>query len=277
MRLPDTKEFERTFLKIMYGLKQYLPHFVLVGGWVPYLYSKYLWKNLSVSPISTLDIDIGIAEIKPLWKDKTIFTRFKNLKYKMEPIYNKEPFPLAPIYMDKKRNLQIKIKFITSFYISDDTINRFLGKEIAIYRIDEFEWLLDKIIQLKIPYKGKTVKLKLPQPHIFLFHKGLTFTMREDDIKQAKDLYCLYYVLRFHPKYVELINNIKLLKDEEVFCIFIQNLKDSFNSETSNGPMKIESISGFDPYISSIRKDAYLRVQKFIADIEGNFNISQPI
>lgn len=269
MRSPDIKEFEEVFLKIMSDLRQYLCHFVLVGGWLPYLYSKYLWKNLSVLPVSTLDIDIGVEEVKPPWRNKSLFSKFKNLRYKLEPIYDKEQIPLVPVYEDRRRNLQIRIEFITSFYVSDDTVNKFLGKEIAIHRIEEFEWLLSNVVELKIPYKNQTIKLNLPQPHIFLFHKGLTFTMREDEIKEAKDLYYLYYVLRFHPDYEELVNNIKLLKGKEVFGIFIQNLKEAFNSEVSNGPMKIESIGGFDPYISSLRKDAYLRVQKFVADIEG--------
>lgn len=273
MRSPDIKEFEEAFLRIMFDLRQYLCHFVLVGGWVTYLYSKYLWKNLSVLPVSTLDIDIGIEEVKPAWKDKSLFSKFKNLRYTLEPIYAKEKIPLVPVYEDRKRNLQMRVEFITSFYVSDDTVNHFLGKEIAIHRIEEFEWLLSNVIELKIPFKKQAIKLNLPQPHIFLFHKGLTFTMREDEIKEAKDLYYLYYVLRFYPNYEELVNNIKPLKREKIFGVFIQNLKEAFNSEVSDGPLKIESISGFDPYILSMRKDAYLRVQKFITDIEGHSNV----
>lgn len=267
MRLPDTGRFEKDFLKIIYSLRQYLSYFVLVGGWVPYLYAKYLWKNLSILPVSTLDIDIGIRETRPYWKDKTLFTKFANLKYKLEPVYDKEPLPLVPVYLNKKRKLEIKIEFITSFYVSDDTINHLLGKEIAIHRIDEFEWLLDKVDVLKIPYKRKIIKLNLPQPYIYLFHKGLTFMMREDDVKKAKDLYYLYYILRFYPKYTELVSSIKSLENKDVFDIFIRNLKETFDSEISEGPLKIESVSGFDPYIPSIRKDAYTRVQRFITDL----------
>lgn len=268
MHLPDTGYFEKDLLKIMCSLRAYLNHFVLVGGWAPYLYSKYLWKNLSVLPVSTLDIDIGIREIKPYWKDKPLFIKFTKLKYKLEPVYDKDALPLIPVYVNERRKLEIKIEFITSFYVSDDTINHFLGKEIAVHRIDEFEWLLDKIVKLKIPYKGKIIRLSLPQPHIYLFHKGLTFTMREDDAKKAKDLYYFYYILRFYPEYKELISSIKPLEKKDVFNIFIQNLKEGFDSEIAEGPLKIESVSGFDPYIPSIRKDAYIRVQKFITDLQ---------
>lgn len=267
IQLHDIKKFEKAFLNVMYSFRHYLRHLVLVGGWVPYLYSKYLWKNLSVFPVSTLDIDIGIEEVKPYWKDNSLFNKFKNLGYELEPIYEKEPYPLVPIYIDKEKKLLMRIEFITSFYVSDDTINRFVGKEIAVHRIDEFEWLLGETIELKIPYKRNIIKLKLPQPYVFLFHKGLTFNMREDDVKKAKDLYYLYYVLRFCPDYEKLINEIKLLENKEGFYIFIKNIKEVFSSEISDGPMKIESISGFDPYISSLRKDAYIRVQKFIKDL----------
>lgn len=266
--MPEIKEFEKAFLKILIDIKLYLHHFVIVGGWVPYIYSKYLWKNLSVLPVSTLDIDIGVREVKPPWKNKTLFSKIEQLKYKLEPVYNKESLPLVPVFIDKKKGFEMKIEFITSFYVSDDAINRFLGREIAIHRIDEFDWLLNQVIELKIIFQGQIIKPNVPQPHIYLFHKGLTFLMREDDIKQAKDLYYLYYVLRFHPKYDELVNKLKSLKEEALFNIFIQNLSESFDSEVSEGPLKIESISGFDPYVSSIRKDACERINKLIVDLK---------
>lgn len=266
--MPEAKEFEKTFFKILTDIKPYLHHFVIAGGWIPYIYSKYLWKNLSVLPVSTLDIDIGVREVIPPWKNKTLFSKLGQLKYKLEPVYSKEPFPLVPIFIDERKGFEMRIEFITSFYVSDDAINKFLGREIAIHRIDEFDWLLNQVIELKILFQGQTIKLNVPQPHIYLFHKGLTFLMREDDIKQAKDLYYLYYILRFHPKYDELINKLKCLKKEVLFNVFTRNLSESFDSEVSEGPLKIESISGFDPYVSSIRKDAHERINKLIIDLK---------
>lgn len=268
--MPDIKEFEEGLVKVLSALKPYLRHFVLVGGWVPYLYSKYLWKGTRLLPVSTLDIDLGVKEISPPWKNKTLFSKFKQLRYELEPVYNKEPFPSIPIFTDQKGRFKMRIEFITSFYVSDDTANKFLGKEIAIHRIDGFELLLTDIIELKIPYKSQVIKVNIPEPYIFVFHKGLTFPTRDDETKQAKDLYYLYYVLRFHPRYGDLITELKSLERNEYFGAFIQNLKEFFNSEVSEGPLKIESISSADPFVPSIRKDAYLRIQKFIRDLQSS-------
>lgn len=266
----DIKEFEEGLFKVLSELKPYLQHFVLVGGWVPYLYSKYLWRNTKLLPVSTLDIDIGLKEVRPPWKNKTLFTKFKQLGYDLEPIYSKESFPLIPIFTDQRRGFKMRLEFITSFYVSDDTANKFLGREIAIHRIDGFELLLTDIIELKIPYINQLIKINIPEPYIFIFHKGLTFPTRDDETKQAKDLYYLYYVLRFHPKYEELITELKSLKQNEYFDVFIQNLQEFFNSEVSEGPLKIESISGSDPFVPSIRKDACLRIQNFIKELQSS-------
>lgn len=253
--MPDIEEFEEGLLKVLSELKPYLRRFVLVDGWAPYLYSKYLWKSTSLLPVSTLDIDLGVKEIIPPWKNKTLFSKFKQLRYELEPIYNKEPFPSIPIFTDKRGRFKMRIEFITSFYVSDDTVNKFLGREIVIHRIDGFEILLTDIIELNIRYKNQVIKVNIPEPYIFIFHKGLTFPTRDDETKQAKDLYYLYYTLRFHPKYNALITELKSLKRNEYFDAFIQNLKDFFNSEGSEGPLKIESISGPDPFVPSIRRD----------------------
>ena len=33
-------------IKVINDLSDFMPYLVIVGGWVPYIYAKYVWKNV---------------------------------------------------------------------------------------------------------------------------------------------------------------------------------------------------------------------------------------
>ena len=49
----------KTFFKDM---QPYRDNFVLIGGWLPFIYSKYVWKNKPVGIVHTMDIDVALKE-----------------------------------------------------------------------------------------------------------------------------------------------------------------------------------------------------------------------
>lgn len=53
---------EKLLLKVIEDLADFLPYLVLVGGWVPYIYAKYIWKNVSNLAVTTADIDFGVSD-----------------------------------------------------------------------------------------------------------------------------------------------------------------------------------------------------------------------
>ena len=55
----DLDKSESIFFDVLEDLKDYLPDLTLVGGWVPYVYAKYIWKNVPNLAVSTSDIDFG--------------------------------------------------------------------------------------------------------------------------------------------------------------------------------------------------------------------------
>lgn len=62
--MTDFEKIEVIFFKVLKDLKDYLEDLTLVGGWIPYIYSKFLWGNLTVKPVTTADIDFGFGEAK---------------------------------------------------------------------------------------------------------------------------------------------------------------------------------------------------------------------
>jgi len=59
--LNDIKRLELLFFGVLQDLKDYLDDLTLVGGWLSYVYSKFLWNNLEVRAVTTVDIDFGFG------------------------------------------------------------------------------------------------------------------------------------------------------------------------------------------------------------------------
>lgn len=96
--MTELKDLEQLFFKVIHDMEEYLPYLVLVGGWLPYLYAKYLWKNLSVYPVTTTDIDFGVLESDraPLVSE-TIYSRFSRLQYRERHLKIGRLFPIVPM------------------------------------------------------------------------------------------------------------------------------------------------------------------------------------
>ena len=67
-----TEDFTRGLFKTLAVLRPYLPQIVIGGGWVPFLYYRYLAKNREHTPVLTRDIDLMVRHQVPLAGTKTI-------------------------------------------------------------------------------------------------------------------------------------------------------------------------------------------------------------
>ena len=79
--MTDFEKIETIFFKVLKDMEDYLGDLTLVGGWMPYIYSRFLWNNLMVKPVTTVDIDFGFGETKPRIHSKTIFEILSGLDY----------------------------------------------------------------------------------------------------------------------------------------------------------------------------------------------------
>jgi len=91
-----------------------------------------------------------------------------------------------------------------------------------------------------------------------LFLKLLTFVDRENKAKLRKDLYYVYYMIRFSPTKARLCDDVagliqKLKEGKQVK----ENLKEYFGSVDSKGPLFVEQESGPDAYVANVREDAF--------------------
>lgn len=231
--MSEFERLERGFLDTLVLLGDALSKIVIVGGWCPYLYAHYLWKKKIPNIPTTTDIDLGVIETGSKHFDRTVYDRLKETDLAIERIYEEEEVPIEFIY--KRGEAELKIEFITSFETSDDTLNRFLGSKLACNRIEAFELLLKNSIFIDVKHSGKQLTLPLPSPESFLYHKGVTFVMRSHGLKRDKDLFYVYFVLKFCPHRRELLQTVSWFRDDEYFESFCHNLKDYLGDVSKPG------------------------------------------
>jgi hypothetical protein len=248
-------KIESIFLSVLEDIKDYLPDLTIVGGWIPYIYSNYLWNNFVNIPVTTADIDFGVDQDIAGNYPKTIFQTLSSLNYKEKHLQMDKLFPVV-LYKDK-----IPIEFITYPDVDITKIDNFVGRQIQINKIDKFDFLLKNRIQIDIKAKqtNKLYRVNCPKPSAFLYHKTVIFTDRLNNKKQAKDLYYMYFILRYAPNIDAIIEEISQYRTESHFKYFHENLSQYFGRISSPGCLLVEQENGPDPYILDVRKDIFDR------------------
>jgi len=190
------EKIEAIFFSVLEDIHDYLPDLTLVGGWLPYIYTNFLWKTSVRNPVTTVDIDFGIDQSVTREYSKTIFETLSFLDYKERHLNMDRMFPVV-LYKEK-----IPVEFITYPSVDIKAIEKMLGRQIHINKIDKFDFLLKHQISINIQTKkkNKTYLINCPKPSTFLYNKGATFVDRENKEKQAKDLYYMYFILRYSLK-----------------------------------------------------------------------------
>lgn len=249
------KEFpgEKLLIKVLDDLADFLPYLVLVGGWVPYIYARYIWKNVPNMAVTTGDIDFGVGDQDFNGKD-TVASRVQRLGYGERHVSMDRSFPFVPIAKDATGDVKAEIEFITDPKVPRKIVNKIVGQEIKINEIQHFSLLLGSIITVQMNAKF----IRIPTESMFTFHKLLTFVDRENKEKLRKDLYYVYYMLRFSPKKEQLADDVvDLIKKQKEGKQVKTNLKEYFSSVDSKGPFFVEQENGPDAYIDNVREDAF--------------------
>lgn len=241
---------EKALHRTLEALGPALDKIVLVGGWVPFLYQKYLWRSAREDIPLTQDIDLGVRDAGPEARAEKVGALLRRAGFAEEPIHEGEETPVQ--FLWKEGPMEVKIDFITSFQTPDDTWSRFLGTDVSWARLDVFEILLKNNIPVSI--EGRLVTI--PSPEAFLYHKGITFANRmEESPKRFKDLYWVWWLLSAHPDPAELTRRVASFKDNEYFEAFRDNLKEYVGDPTHPG------YAGLKPFLSRFGDPASIQRQ----------------
>ncbi|MEE9176602.1 MAG: GSU2403 family nucleotidyltransferase fold protein [Thermodesulfobacteriota bacterium] len=245
---------ERAFFKVLEDLRHYLSYLVIVGGWVPYLYRNYLWKGEADNPYLTADIDIGIRTKIENFQQTSIYKRFTELQYSERHLSIGKAYPVVPEVKLTDDAVPIPVEFISGKDVSEDYLRKLVGSQILVNKLEYFEIILENVIKTKIEGKTALIEVFIPSPENYVFHKLLTFSLRPDHVKMRKDLYYIYYVLRFGPNPDRLLRHISRFKHRPEYKIARENVDRFFSNRLSEGVLLIAEEFGPDARVKDIRE-----------------------
>lgn len=254
-------EFEDLFFCVLDDLNEYLDDLTLVGGWLAYVYPRYLWHNFNVNPVTTLDIDFGVRQNQNRVHEKTIFQILSNLDYTERHIDINRMYPVV-LFKEGK----IRIDFISATDISKDIVEQLIGNQISLNKLPDFEFLLKNLKKIDVRNKktDKSYSILCPKPSAFIYHKAAVFVDREDELKQAKDLFYIYFILRYSPDLDVILKEFRQYYERDELPQVADNLKKYFQRNSSQGCLMVEKENGPDSFINDLRADIFERFRDLI-------------
>jgi len=251
---------EKLLLKVIGDLSDFLPYLVLVGGWIPYVYAKYIWLDVPEMAVITTDIDFGVV-IKEFEGSESIASRIRKLDYGERHISMDRMIPFVPVVKGTSESEKAEVEFLTATKAPEYIKEKLVGKEIKINEIKYFDILLESSVTVTMA----GCEVQIPKDSLFVFHKLLTFVQRGNEDRLRKDLYYSYYMLRFCPEKDRLMKEINsLIKLKKEGKKVDSNINRYFKHIDSKGPVLVERENGPDDFISNIRKDVYERFTKLL-------------
>lgn len=239
------EDFTRGFFNTLVILRSYLSEIVIGGGWVPFLYYRYLVGDRNHDPVLTSDIDLMVKHHVPIFGSKTIddLLTEANLEAKFKTLDT----PPIIHYEGTIEGVNVEIEFLTDQTGSrQDTVlevQKGLHAEalryVSILVENTRELIIDDVGMMK---DAVPIIVQVPTPAAYIFQKGLSFTRRRDKLKASKDLYYIFDLLAGLPGIQD-----KMLADFETFSKkhaewfrkFFSNLRTCFESPSSEGSLRI--------------------------------------
>lgn len=237
---------EKVFYKTLSLLKDYLPNIVIAGGWVPLLYHRYLISERDNEPLRTKDIDIALPE-KLEVTGRTINEILKSAGFKVE--FKSRDIPPVITYIGDVEGREVEIEFITDLKGPGRDIAIDIQRGLHVQALRFISILLEEPISVDIDDfsldDGSVLRIKIPNPGAFIFHKGLVFTRRKQEAKKAKDLYYIFDVLTSGPELtaVQILSSFKNYKNDISgwYTRFLKNLQKYFLDINSDGVILVSS------------------------------------
>ena len=235
------EDLKTGFLKTLWILKDYLGEIVVGGGWVPLIYYHYLLGDKSKEPIRTFDLDLMVNANLSVIGPKTVDELLSEAGFKA--VFRSKDTPPVIHYEGTVDGQEIEIEFLTDQKgpkeVAVIEVQKGLHAEaLRFISISTENTIEVEVDDFSIGTKSSPFMIKVPSPGAFIFHKGLVFARRSNQVKGAKDLYYIFEVL---ANCTELRGRIikELIELEKIyqpwFTRFSRNLENSFPNVASTG------------------------------------------
>lgn len=142
-------------------LEEYLVDLTLVGGWLSYVYPKFVWDNLNVNPVTTVDVDFGVSSDRPRVHKQTIFQILSRRDYTESHLSMDRMYPVV-LFKEGK----VRVDFISAADIPHEVVEQLVGSQMSISQLKDFDFILNHRIKVNVQNKKsrKTYVLYCPRP-----------------------------------------------------------------------------------------------------------------
>lgn len=246
-------ELESAFFKVLNDLKPFLKQLILVGGWVPYVYKTFVWDNIIAAPHFTTDVDFGIPK-GCKGSDPNVYQTLSKLKYPERHLQMDRLYPVVPQIQLKQNGPAIPLEFLCDESLNVTEATQLVGPQIQINALPYFDVVLSEIHSIPLKTRYLTLDLKIPSEAIFIFHKLITFQLRDTKAKAAKDLYYVYYMLRYSPNVGAVLKTLHKYRSKPQWEMVHKGLQNSFGDVNSSGSLMVEQEFGPDSLVSNLRQ-----------------------
>jgi hypothetical protein len=224
-----------------------LPVIIIGGGWAPLVYYHYLIKDKSKGSIRTRDIDLFVNINLPVLGDRTVDQLLE--KAGLMAKFKSNNIPPVVHYEGQIEGDDVELEFLTDKRGAkeDNVIEVQKGLHATALRFVSI--ILENSIEVDIDdliVEGELqpLKIRVPSPEAYIFHKGLIFNRRLGKAKKAKDLYYIFDILaNCNELYESILDGMKSMKKEypSWFDRFEKNLSEYFKDLNSKGVKLISS------------------------------------
>ncbi|MEA3436940.1 MAG: GSU2403 family nucleotidyltransferase fold protein [Thermodesulfobacteriota bacterium] len=237
-----SESFKFGFFNALKILKNYLPEIIIGGGWVPFLYYRYLVADKNKQALFTKDIDLLVKENLPVVKEKTVDQLLTEAG--LESAFKSRDNPPLIHYEGNIEGFEVEIEFLTDQKGSrPDTVIK-VQEGLHAEALRFLSILVENTINLELGDVEPPLSIKVPSPEAFILNKGLVFPRRRDRLKSAKDLYYVFDILstctQLRP---EIINGLNYLQQKYPvwFGAFVKNIGTTFADIDSEGVLMVLS------------------------------------
>lgn len=272
------ENFTRGLLKTLAVLRPYLPQIVIGGGWAPFLYYRYLAKNLEHTPVLTRDIDLMVRHQVPIVGTKTI-DEILTKEAKLTAIFKNLGNPPVIHYEGIIDGAEVEIEFLTDQTGSLEEEVIVVQKGLHAEALRYVSIIVENTLMLEIDdaeseQVDALLIVQVPKPAAYIFQKGLSFSVRRDKQKASKDLYYIFDILAGIPwEYLLLSHDFEVLSGNHPawFKKFKANLSTQFESPDAEGLFRIVEQRPADAFPDldddRLRNFAHGTMERFIRNI----------
>lgn len=237
--------FATGLLNTLWILRDYLSEIVVGGGWVPFLYYRYLIENSDRETIFTRDIDLLVKSQVPVIGSQTIDKLLGAAGLKT--VFKSRDTPPLIHYEGEIDGVAVEIEFLTDQPGSSSDSVRKVQPDLYAEALRFISLVVDNTVELTISHRafgeeGAQLIVKVPTPAAYVFHKGLIYRRRKDQRKGYKDLYYIFDILTGCHKMMPSIMDdfVRLARlHKSWFRTFVNNLGTDFADADSDGVLRI--------------------------------------